>query len=206
MALKKHLTDEEKHGLSEEEIKLATKYLRKHKTAGALKDVESAKLFEMYLLGDSLIKISQQFTQYPIGQIVLTAALKGWPRDRDKMMHTLQDRVRAKVVRSVLEQVDFLTAMLAVSNAEHLEAMIKYAQDPLSNPKPAMRINNIKEYKDVAETLYKIVSGATGGGDKKPQRSPMFDALTPSPKRQELDDDQEDDPSTLMAVAVGQNE
>ena len=38
MALKKHLTDDEKYGLSEEEIKLATKYLRKHKTAGILSE------------------------------------------------------------------------------------------------------------------------------------------------------------------------
>jgi hypothetical protein len=94
------------------------------------------------------------------------------------MMHTLQDRVRAKVVKSVLEQVDFLTAMMAVANAEHLNTMMKYCQDPVNNPKPALRIENIKEYKDVAETLYKIVSGATPTGKDK-QRSPMFDALSP---------------------------
>ena len=47
----------------------------------------------MYLLGDSIAKIAQQFPNYPIGQIALTAALKGWAKDRDKMMHTLQDRV-----------------------------------------------------------------------------------------------------------------
>ena len=68
MALKKNLTDDEKYGLSEEEIKLATKHLRKHKTAGALKDLEAAKLYEMYLLGDGIAKIAQQFPQYPIGQ------------------------------------------------------------------------------------------------------------------------------------------
>ena len=117
----------------------------------------------MYLLGDSISKIAQQFPQYPIGQIALTAALRGWVKDRDRTMHTLQDRVRAKVVKSVLDQVDFLTQMMAVANAEHLEAMIKYVQDPINNPKPPLRVTNIKEYKDVAETLYKIVAGATGG-------------------------------------------
>jgi hypothetical protein len=203
VALKKNLTDDEKYGLSEEEIKLATKYLRKHKTAGVLKDIDAAKLFEMFLLGDSLTKISQQFSQYPVGQVVLTAALKGWSKDRDKMMHTLQDRVRAKVVKSVLEQVDFLTAMLSVSNAEHLEMMVRYAQDPLNNPKPAMRINNIKEYKDVAETLYKIVSGATSGSSDKKKESPMFNALTPTqPKRQEIEDEEDENPALLMSRAV----
>lgn len=202
MALKKNLTNEEKYGLSEEEIKLATKYLRKHKTAGALPDLEAAKLYEMYLLGDSIAKIAQQFPNYPIGQIALTASLKGWAKDRDKMMHTLQDRVRAKVVKSVLDQVDFLTSMMAVANAEHLEAMMKYVQDPINNPKPAMRVTNIKEYKDVAETLYKIVAGATGGGTgKDKQKSPMFEALTANPKQVEESDSDSDDDLDITKLA-----
>ena len=204
MALKKNLTDEEKYGLSEEEIKLATKYLRKNKTAGALTDLDAAKLYEMYLLGDGIGKIAQQFPNYPVGQIALTASLRGWAKDRDRMQHTLQDRVRAKVVKSVLDQVDFLTSMMAVANAEHLEAMIKYVQDPINTPKPAMRVTNIKEYKDVAETLYKIVAGATGGGTgKDKQKSPMFDALTATPNRQiEEDDGDEDFDITKLADAL----
>lgn len=201
MALKTKLTDDERYGLSEEEIKLATRYLRKHKTAGALQDLEAAKLYEMYLLGDGIPKIAQQFSNYPIGQVALTAALRGWAKDRDKMQHTLQDRVRAKVVKSVLDQVDFLTSMMAVANAEHLEAMIKYVQDPLNNPKPAMRVTNIKEYKDVAETLYKIVAGATGGGTGKgKEKSPMFEALTAS-NREEVVVEEELD-ITKMANAL----
>lgn len=205
MALKKRLTQEEKYGLSEEEIKLGEKYLRKHKTAGALKELEAAKLFELFLLGESLPKIAQQFPQYPLGQISLTAALRGWAYDRDKMMHTLQDRVKAKVVKSVLEQVDFLTTMMSVANAEHLEAMVKYCQDPINNPKPSMRVTNIKEYKDVAETLYKIVAGATP--DKNKKASPMFDALTPSQKKVEATDETpvDNSPAALLANAVGDN-
>jgi hypothetical protein len=193
MALKTKLSEDERYGLSEEEAKLAVKWLRKYKTAGALKDLEAAKLYEMYLLGDSLSKIAQQFPQYPLGQIALTASLRGWPKDRDKMQHTLQDRVRAKVVRSVLEQVDFLTTMMAVANAEHLEAMIRYVQDPINNPKPAMRVTNIKEYKDVSETLYKIVAGATGGTGKgkDKDKSPMFDALTASSRNIEEKEEEE---------------
>lgn len=202
MALKKKLTDDEKYGLSEEEIKLATKWLRKHKTAGALKEMEAAKLFELYLLGESLSKISQQFPQYPLGQIALTAALRGWTKDRDKMLHTLQDRVRAKVVKSVLEQVDFLTAMMSVANAEHLEKMVRYCQDPINQPKPDMRVTNIKEYKDVAETLYKIVAGATPSGSKE-KKSPMFDALSPpSPKKEEIKNEEIKEISILDAEEV----
>lgn len=177
MALKLNLTDEERYGLSQEEIKLATKWLRKHKTAGVIPELEAAKVFELFLLGEPLIKLAQTFPQYPLGQIAFTAAYKQWARDRDKMLHTLKDRVQAKVVKSVLDQVDFLTAMMGVANAEHLEAMMKYIQDPLNNPKPSLRITSIKDYKEITETLLKIVSGATGGGDGK-KASPMMTALT----------------------------
>lgn len=203
MALKKRLTDEEKHGLSEEEIKLAEKYLRKFKTAGALKELEAAKLFELYLLGESIAKINQQFPQYEMGQVCLTAALRKWPHDRDRMMHTLQDRVKAKVVKSILEQVDFLTTMMSVANAEHLEKMIKYCNDPIKNPKPDMRIANIKEYKDVAETLSKLVASTTPGA-AKPKPNPMFDALSP-PKKEIEEAPEEDDAATILAEVVGNN-
>lgn len=177
MALKTNLTDAEKYGLSEEEIKLATRWLRAHKTAGAIPDLEAAKLFELYLLGEPLVKLAQNFPQYPLGQIAFTAAYKEWPRDRDRMMSTLKDRVQAKVVKSVLDQVDFLTSMMGVANTEHLDAMNKYMKDPTNNPKPSMRITSLKEYKDVSETLLKIVTGATSGSGQK-QPSPMIGALT----------------------------
>jgi hypothetical protein len=202
MALKTQLTEEEKYGLSEEEILLARRYLRKHKTAGALKDLEAAKLFELYLLGESIAKIAQQFPQYPIGQVALTAALRGWARDRDKMQHTLKDRVRSKVVKSVLDQVDFLTSMMAVANAEHMETMNKYAKDPINNPKPSLRIETIKEYKEVAETLYKIVAGATVPPNNNKSASPMFEALSPPKPQQEKIEDHgfHDDDISIMDV------
>ena len=177
MALKTNLTDEEKYGLSEEEIKLATRWLRAHKTAGAIPDLEAAKLFELYLLGEPIVKLAQNFPQYPLGQIAFTAAYKRWPSDRDRMMSTLKDRVQAKVVKSVLDQVDFLTSMMAVANAEHLDAMADYVRDPKNTPKPSLRITSIKDYKDIAETLLKIVTGATSGGDKKDKTNPMIAAL-----------------------------
>ena len=64
-----------------------------------------------------------------------------------------------------------------------------------------MRIQNIKEYKDVVETLYKIVSGATGSDGKK-KDSPMFNALTPQHKKPEIAPIEEDDVSGLMASQV----
>lgn len=178
MALKRSFSDEEKLGLSTQEIEIGERYLRKHKTAGAIDTVSSLKLYEMYLIGCSFHEIEQQFPQYEMGQIILTAALNKWGLDRDRMQGTLRDRVRAKVVKSVIDQVDFLTSMLSVASAEHLNQMRQYTMDPSSEAVPGLRIKTIKEYKEVTETLAKIVQGATPNA-KNNSMSPMFDALAP---------------------------
>lgn len=192
MALKRSFNDDEKIGLSTQEIELGEKYLRKNKTAGAIDDVQSLKLYEMFLIGSSFHEVHQQFPQYELGQIVMTAALKKWGLDREKMQGSLRDRVRAKVVKSVIEQVDFLTSMLSVANVEHIEQMRNYILDA-NAPKPNLRIKSIKEYKEVTDTLGKIVQGATPNA-KNNTVSPMFDALAPKQpnkieKRQDDDDD-----------------
>lgn len=199
MALKKRFNTDEKFGLTEEESRLAEKYLRKHKTAGAIPDAEAMILYELYMVGCSFQDIHTQHPQYAVPRIILTAALRGWARDRDKIMGSLRDRVQAKVVKSIIEQVDFLTTMLAVVNAEHLGTMRKYVLDPLNNPAPKIRVDSIKEYKETVETLSKLVAGATGANKKS---SAMFDAMTP-PKSAIVANDkkvQEDEGLTLELI------
>lgn len=193
MALKRNFNDDEKIGLSQQEIELGEKYLRKYKTAGAIDDVQALKLYEMFLIGSSFNEIQHQFPQFALDQIIMTAAIKKWGLDRERMQSTLRDRVKAKVVKSVIEQVDFLTSMLSVANTEHIEQMRDYILDP-SAPKPNLRIKSIKEYKEVTDTLGKIVQGATPNA-KNNSASPMFDALAPQPKRisNKKDGDDEDD-------------
>jgi hypothetical protein len=197
MALKRDFNDDEKVGLTQREIELGEKYLRKHKTAGAIDDIASLKLYELFLIGSSLHEIQQQFPEYEVGQIVLTAALKKWGMDRDKMQGTLRDRVRAKVVKSVIEQVDFLTSMLSVANVEHVDEMRKYILDQ-ANPKPSLRIKSIKDYKEVTEVLGKIVQGATPNA-KNNSMSPMFDALAPNNPKS-LDKKRDDDDIDLDSI------
>ncbi len=208
MALKRHFNEREKFGLTAEELKIGEKYLRKHKTKGAVPEAESMKLYEMWMIGCSFHEIQQQYPQYPIDKIILTAALRGWMHDRDKMMGSLRERVQAKVVKSVIEQVDFLTTMLAVASAEHVEAMKSYILDPNNNPKPDIRVQSIKEYKEVTEALYKIVAGATSSGPKT-KASPMFDALDPAnkpkaalPRPAEVKTTTVDDVASIIAAEI----
>jgi hypothetical protein len=204
MALKRDFTEEEAYGLTHEEIKAGVRYLRKNKTAGRIPEPESLKLFELYLIGHSFHEILQQFPQYELGQVVLTAALGRWACDRDKMQHHLRDRVQAKVVKSVIEQVDFLTALLSVNNAQHLDAMRRFIADPINNPLPGLKIESIKEYKEVVETLYKIIAGSTPGS--KSQTSPLYNALAPSNRKLESDKPKEITAANLIDAQVTEDE
>ena len=190
MALKRNFNDDEKVGLSTREIELGEKYLRKNKTAGAIDEVESLRLYEMFLIGSSFNEIHQQFPQYDVDQIIMTAAIRKWGQDRDRMQSTLRDRVKAKVVKSVIEQVDFLTSMLSVANTEHIDQMRQYILDA-NAPKPSLRIKSIKDYKEITDTLGKIVQGATPTA-KNNNTSPMFDALAPQPAKIEKSKDDDD--------------
>lgn len=203
MSLKKHLSEEEQFGLTQEEIDLAEKYLRRHKTAGALRDHDAMMLYELFMIGTSFKDMSLQYPQFELSQIILTAALRKWPMDRDRMMSSLKDRVKAKVVKSVVESVDFLTSMLSVATAEHVEQMKRYIMDPDKNAKPSLRIQSIKEYKEILESLQKLVEGA-GNNNPRKQSSPMFGALETPTKTNKLlaAKEEEDDPATLLAEAV----
>lgn len=191
MALKREFTEIEKMGLSSQDIEIGEKYLRRNKTAGAIGEIESLKVFELFMIGNSFSELHAQFPQYELGQIIMTSAIRKWGADRERMQSTLRDRVKAKVVKSVIDQVDFLTAMLQVSSTEHMNDMRKYILDPANNPAPSLRIKSIKDYKEIADVLGKIVQGATPTG-KDNKVSPMFDALSPQPNRiekKEIDED-----------------
>jgi len=191
MALKRTFNEDEKIGLSTQEVEIGEKYLRKNKTAGVIDEVQSLKLYELFLIGSSFNEVHHQFPQYELGQIIMTSALRKWGVDRDKMQGSLRDRVRAKVVKSVIDQVDFLTSMLSVANAEHIEQMRNYVLDAAA-PKPSLRIKSIKDYKEITETLGKIVQGATPNA-KNNAMSPMFDALAPQAKKISKKNDDDDD-------------
>lgn len=204
MALKRNFSDEEKIGLSQQEIEIGEKYLRKNKTAGALSQMEAIKVYELYMVGCTFNEISQQFPQHELGAIILTAALLKWGLDRDRMHSTLRDRVKAKVIKSVIEQTDFLTAMLSVASAEHMSQMRDYIVDP-NAPKPSLRIKSIKEYKEVTDTLAKIVQGATPNA-RDNKHSPMFDALAPKPKTVENANPEEPEELDIDALLAQENE
>lgn len=154
--LKKRLNAEERYGLTGEQIQEAERYLRQNKTAGAISKQEAMPVYELFLLGYSFDDLTAKFPQYSRPKITLTAALSGWVKDREKLASSVYDRIRARIIKSTVEQVEFLTDMVSVSTTENMEDMRKYLKDPSNNPPPNMRIKNLKEYQQVLEMLTKV--------------------------------------------------
>lgn len=172
--LKKRLNAEERYGLSFDQIKEAEKYLRQHKTAGAISKQEAIPVYELFLLGYSLEDLNRRFPQHPVGKLALTAALNNWCKDKEKLANSVYDRIKARIIRSTVEQVEFLTDMVSVSAVENTEEMRKYLNDPSKTPPPQMRIKNIKEYQQVIEMLAKVTDSVRALSNPNESSSPRL--------------------------------
>jgi hypothetical protein len=200
--LKKRLNAEERYGLTFDQIREAEKYLKQYKTAGAMSKQEALPLYELYLLGYSMEDLNKKFPQYPIGKIALTAALNGWQKDREKLASSVYDRIRARIVRSTVEQVEFLTDMVSVSTAENVEEMRKYLQDPTKIPPPSMRIKSLKEYSQVIEMLAKVADSVRALAAPVDQDNQAKVQLTKGAKSKALPKSQQTEEAILLAQLV----
>jgi hypothetical protein len=153
--LKKRLASEEKAGLEQNYVKVAESYLKIHGNT-PLTDVEAAPLLEAFLVGYSLEEIHQKYQHIDLGKLCLTASTQLWHKKRQEVASSIYDRVRTKLVRSVVEQVEYMTDLLSVASTESKQTIANYLRDPASNPPPANRIRSIKEYKDAIDSLTKL--------------------------------------------------
>lgn len=162
---KKTLTPKEKYGLSNDQVAEAERYLKKYKTTGILNKHDAMPMYELYILGYTLEDISRRFPSIPYGKLLLTAALSQWPKDREVVATSLYDRIRTRIIRSTVEQVEFLTDMISVSNVETSEEVRKYLSDPVNNPPPSFRIKTIKDYQQVIDMLAQVAESVKGMGN-----------------------------------------
>jgi hypothetical protein len=159
---KKTLTPKEKYGLSNDHVAEAERYLKKNKTTGILNKHDAMPMYELYILGYSFEDISRRYPSIPLGKILLTAALNQWPRDRETVAASLYDRIRTRIIKSTVEQVEFLTDIISVSNVETSEEIKKYLLDPVNNPPPSFRIKTIKDYQQVIDMLAQVAESVKG--------------------------------------------
>lgn len=153
---KKKLSSEQKHGLTGEQIAEIERYLRQPTASGAIDKQEASPIYELFLIGYSTEELAARFPQYSKSRILYTAAAGGWVKDKERLASSIYDRIRARIIRSTVEQVEFLTDMITVSSVENADEIRKFLDDPKNNPLPNMRIKNFKEYQQVIDTLAKV--------------------------------------------------
>jgi hypothetical protein len=173
MTAKRQLQEHERYGLTAQEVQIAEKYLRKNGLKGQIRDPDWTPLYDLYMAGYSFFEVSQEFPEFEYAQIILTAAVRKWYYDRQRISQSLQDRVRTKVHKSLLDQVNLITTVMTAMNKKHLKELNEFIIDPDNAPTPDILPKSMKEYKDVVEQLGKLVSAANTDNDKSYQAALM---------------------------------
>lgn len=199
MALKKRLNASEQYGLTFDQVKEAERYLRAHKTAGILNDQEGMPLMELYLLGYTFEDIHQRYPNVAMGKILLTAALKGWVKHREHLASSVFDRIKARIIKSTVDQVELLTDMITVYAKEASEETAKYLKDPKGNPLPNQRIHSLKEFQVVAQSLADIAESVKVMAVPVEAQPGKPKLVTAAPSLNQLTEEQ----SMLAALADG---
>lgn len=200
MTQKKRLSADERYGLSDDEIAIAERYLKKHGLQAVMDKVSSTPMFEMFVLGYSYEDIFKAYPNVPKEKLILTSAINRWNKDKEMLANSVLDRIKARIVRSTIEQVDMLTSLISVYNVETTEEVKRYLLDPVNNPPPSNRINNIKDLQRVIEMLADVTSNV------KSMATPTDKSKVVSQKKTQKQLIQEKDEHTLLAELVEEDE
>jgi hypothetical protein len=200
--LKKKLTLEERQGLDNSLVSIAEKYLQVHGN-NPLSDLEAAPLLEAFLVGYSIQEVVDRYPHVEPSKLIYTAAVKGWHKKRQEVAASIYDRVRAKLVRSVVEQVDYMTDMLSVVSTESKAQVAAYLADPLNNPPPNNRIRSMKEYKDAIDSLMKLTERVSALGHSRDQ---VIDSSKKKPSKPKIESGFSSKEAATLAVLAGDDE
>lgn len=152
---RKRLSSEEREGLDQKALKLADAYFHSNGDSPFL-DIEVTSALEAFLVGYSIHEVADRYPNLDRAKLFYTAAVQRWHHKRQEVASSIYDRVRAKLIRSVVEQVDFMTDMLSVASIESKETMAAYIKDPVNNQPPANRIRSLKDYKSAIDSLTQL--------------------------------------------------
>lgn len=167
MALKQDFNEEERRGLTAEEIRLGETWLIDHRLNTRVPRADCMEMYELYLKGTTLKELASKFPQWKYEQIILAAVLDDWFSERESAMEVVRKAVTEKVTNSMIGQVNLLSSMVDIAGREWLDEMEKYLENPLINPKPSIRIASLKDLATVQEMMGKAISSIA------PQKAPV---------------------------------
>lgn len=197
----KKLSSDQLVGIQDAHVQLANKYLSINGD-NPISELEAAPLLEAFLVGYSIDEVADRFPHMDKSQIVYTSIVNGWHKKRQEVAASIYDRVKAKLIRSVVEQVDYMTDLLSVVSTESKTQIAAYLSNPDTNPPPQNRIRSMKEYKEAIESLMKLtekISALDMSRDAAIESSKQTTKIKKNPKHSS-------DEAAVLAALVGDDE
>lgn len=122
----------------------------------------SARLFQLFLLGVSVPDIVKLNPGLTLGQVAAARVNDSWDDRRSQHVAELLTETSSLLRTSASESLRFISLVLAVAHREHGECLKRYLATGDPKELGNFRIENIKQYQTVLDTLARLV-----GADQK---------------------------------------
>lgn len=121
---------------------------------------KNAKLYSLYLNGNTCDDIQRLNPGLTLGQIVHARVIGDWDIRREKYQESLLQKTEERHRQVALESINFLSDLLAVTNLRYGQKLKKYLQFEQEADLGELAIS-LRQYKEMAE-LHQKLAGTDG--------------------------------------------
>lgn len=157
----------EKAKLSPKEIAAYKNWSSKQEPAIALST--QAKMFELYLNGNSCEEIQRLNPGFHLGAVVSASIEGDWDARRQHHIGRLLEGIRERVQQVTLESISFAADLLSAANKKYGDRIKKYQQTGDESELGDLSISSLKQYRETVEMLMKLT-----GQDKQPSKTEVL--------------------------------
>jgi hypothetical protein len=122
----------------------------------------SKRLYELFLHGLSMEEICSLNPTLPTGAVIKARVDGRWDERREVYLGELLGETSTRLKQTGAEAVQFMSLLLAAAHKEHGEKLKKYLQTGNPDDLGGLRITSFKGYKDVIDSLAKLIGGQKG--------------------------------------------
>lgn len=163
--------------LSEDEADELQRWLSKEKPPIAVST--AAKLFEIFIQGQTCKQIHKLNPQFDYGAIIHARIRDGWDEKRAEYVAHAYGSIREKVIKAQMDAIEMTANLLSVTAEQNNKKYLKYLQTKDEQElKGSIQIESLKQFKEAVESLQKLT-----GQDKDATKNPVTNAPANSGER-----------------------
>jgi len=156
--------------LSEDEADELQRWLPKGRPPIAVST--AAKLFEVFMQGQTCKQIHKLNPQFDYGSIIHARIRDGWDEKRAEYVAHTYGSIREKVVKAQMDAIEMTANLLSVTAEQNNKKYLKYLQTKDEQElKGSIQIDSLKQFKEAVESLQKFT-----GQDKDATKNPVTNA------------------------------